>query len=92
MGMSAIKSKSIEAAAAVAASHGNSIVEVSEGWSKVKQVVHMQEPLTEEARAAVLAIATLRHWLVEPTPQNAGEEGFTDDQEKVAITFPRSAS
>jgi hypothetical protein len=91
MSTTTIKSKSIEAAAQVAATHGNGIVEVSEGWSKVKQVVHMQTPLTDEVRTAISAIATLRHWLVEQTPHNAGEEGFTDDQEKVAIAFPRSA-
>lgn len=90
MNAPAIRSCGIEAAARVATSYGNCIVEVSEGWSKVKQVVHMQAPLTEEVRAAISSIAVLRHWSLEPTPHNAGEEGFTDDQEKVAITFPRS--
>jgi hypothetical protein len=83
-----IKSKIIEAAAQAAIAHGNSIVEISEGWSKVKQVVHMREPLTDEVRGAISPIARLRHWLTEPTPHNAGAEGFTDDQEKVGITFP----
>jgi hypothetical protein len=91
MSTTAIKSKSIESAVQSAIAHGNSIVEVSEGWSKVKQVVHMRAPLTDEVKAAISAIATLRHWLAEPTPHNADEEGFTDDQEKVAIAFPRSA-
>lgn len=85
-----IKSSSIEAATQAAISHGNSIVEVSEGWSKVKQVVHMRAPLTAEVRAAISSIAMLRYWAAEPTPHNAGEEGFTDDQEKVSIAFPRS--
>ena len=91
MSAPAIKSKSIDAAAQAAVSRGNDIVEVSEGWSKVKQVVHMRAPLTDDVRAAISSIATLRHWLTEPTPHNMGEEGFTDDQEKVAIAFPRSS-
>ena len=90
MNQPAIKSSSIEAAAQAAIAHGNNIVEISEGWSKVKQVVHMQAPLTAEVRAALSLIVMLRHWAVEPTPHNAGEDGFTDDQNKVSIVFPRS--
>jgi hypothetical protein len=88
--MNAIKSKTIESAAKVAVAAGNCIAEVSTGWSKVDQVVHMRDPLPDAVRATISASGMLRHWLVEPTPHNPGEEGFTDDQENVAITFPRS--
>lgn len=86
-----IKSSLIERATQAAVSHGNAILEVSEGWSKMNQVVHMRSPLTAELKLAISSIATLRYWLSPPTPHNASEEGFTDDGERVAIAFPQSA-
>ena len=67
---------------------GNEVVETSEGWTKVRQVVHMRKPLTKAAREQI-SLLPLRYWTTEPTPHNKAEEGFSDDVEKVAVTFPR---
>lgn len=82
-----IQSTRIEALVQLALAEGNEVVEISEGWAKVKQVVHMRKPLSQ----TVQHFATnhgLRHWHVEPTPHIKSEEGFTDDLEKVSVSFP----
>jgi hypothetical protein len=87
--MNAIKSTVIEQAVQLAVAIGNEVVEVSEGWTKVEQVVHMKRPLVASVREALMGESRLRHWTIDPTPHNAAEEGFTDDATKVAITFPQ---
>jgi len=83
-----IYSNVIAKAVQYALSDGNEIVEISDGWTKVRQVVHMNRPLSGMTRDQISQLK-LRHWTVEPTPHNKAEEGFSDDVEKVAITFPR---
>lgn len=73
----------------LAVEDGNSVVQVSEGWEKVRQVVHMQSRLSEKVRREVEAVQPqLRAWSTKRTPHNAAEEGFTCDECKVAISFP----
>lgn len=83
-----IQSNKIQDIVDLASSEGNSVVEISEGWSKVKQVVHMRLPISKNVRDIAIAEG-LRHWSAEPTPHNKGEEGFTDDVNLVSISFPR---
>lgn len=83
-----IQSKSIEKIVHFALENGNEILEISEGWTKVNQVVHMRGPLSKEVHEFA-AREGLRHWTTDQTPHNRGEQGFTDDTEKVAISFPR---
>ncbi len=81
-------SPAIDHAISLAKMEGNTVVEISTGWTKVREVVYMQEPLSDALRAALLAIPELRAWVVQPTPHNRAETGFTDDHEKVSISFP----
>lgn len=83
-----ILSAVINKAAQMAIASGNQVSEISEGWEKVIQVVHMSRPLTDGLRATLQAEAELRYWIEEPTPHNKAEEGFTCDRDRVAITFP----
>lgn len=84
-----ILSTAIEQAAAAAIADGNSVAEVSEGWSKVRQVVHMRDRLSQRVREQLAADSRLRYWSTEKTPHNKAEEGFTSDEDKVSICFPR---
>ena len=86
-----ILSSSIERALQIATATGNSIAEVTEGWTKVRQVVHMTRPLSSDARDLIRKITGLRHWTTEATPHDKAEEGFTCDADRVAITFPQEA-
>jgi hypothetical protein len=85
-----ILSASIEHAVQIATASGNSIAEVSEGWRKVLQVVHMTLPLSADARRLILKVTGLRHWTTEATPHGKAEEGFTCDKDNVAMAFPRA--
>lgn len=82
-----IQSTRIEKLVQFAVAHGNEVVEVSEGWTKVKQVVYMRRPLSPIVQD-LAASQGLRHWSADPTPHNKAEEGFTDDLDKVSISFP----
>jgi hypothetical protein len=84
-----ILSPAIEKAAQVAIGHGNAIIEISEGWTKVKQVVHMRDPISSQVRDLISADTRLRYWSSDATPHNRAEEGFTNDDDKVALSFPR---
>lgn len=88
MNISTIYSDTIIKAVQCAITDGNEVAEISEGWAKVKQVIHMRRPLTKTVREQI-AHSGLRYWSTEPTPHNKAEEGFTDDAERVAMTFPR---
>jgi hypothetical protein len=81
-------SPAIDALVALAVSDGNQVVEISTGWSKVREVVHMRDPVSVALETAGRTAPGLRRWQVEPTPHNKGEFGFTDDIEKVSISFP----
>jgi hypothetical protein len=84
-----IQSTSIEQAVQAAIAAGNAVVEVSEGWTKVRQVVHMRDPLSPIVRNQLVAGGQLRYWSTDQTPHNRAEEGFTNDEDKVAISFPQ---
>ena len=74
----------------VVESSGNSISEISTGWSKVKKVVHMKEGLTIEDKESILSLEIgLRYWQFDATPHNSAERGFTCDHCAVSISFPR---
>lgn len=67
---------------------GIDVQEMSEGWSKIKQVVHMTSPAPSELISAISSIPQLRRWDTPATPHDASACGFTDDETLVAITFP----
>lgn len=81
-------SRLIDEAVALAQAEGNGVKEVSTGWTKVREVVHMTKPMSPALLGKLSAVPQLRGWSVEPTPQNKAERGFTDDAEKVSISFP----
>lgn len=78
----------IDAVIATAEAEGNHVEQVSTGWTKVREVAHMANPMSDELRARILETTNLRFWFSEATPHNKAEEGFTDDLEKVSISFP----
>lgn len=80
----------IEEVVNITKSSGNVVIEVSEGWTKVKKVVHMKRKLSESDKKKIQSEQPdIRYWLSERTPHNAAEEGYTCDICKVSITFPR---
>lgn len=81
-------SSSIDALIAAAVAEGNRVEHISKGWSKVREVVHMALPLSDELRTQTVKTNSLRYWSSAATPHNKADEGFTDDIEQVAISFP----
>jgi hypothetical protein len=84
-----IKSPYINRAVQIAIESGNSIMEVSEGWSKVQQVVHMTGRLTMAVRDEIQRqVPSLRYWSVSGSPHNPAEEGFICDIYQIGLSFP----
>ncbi|SIT35878.1 conserved hypothetical protein [Paraburkholderia ribeironis] len=80
----------IDRAVQIAANSDNSIQEISTGWSKVKQVVHMSRPLTADVlREIQTKVPSLRYWSSERTPHNRAEDGFICDEDEVGLSFPK---
>jgi len=85
-----INCQHIDRAVQVAVNAGNSIQEISTGWSKVKQVVHMSRPLTADVLRDIQSeVPSLRYWSSARTPHNPAEEGFTCDEDEVGLSFPK---
>jgi hypothetical protein len=84
-----IKSPYIDHAVQIAIGSDNSIREVSEGWSKVQQVVQMANRLTVAVRDEIQRqVPSLRYWSANRTPHNPAEEGFICDTYQVGLSFP----
>ncbi len=64
---------------------GCALTEVSDGWSKVKRVLHMSSSLPT---AMHNSSATARYYKQAGSPHNAPEEGFICDLCGVALSFP----
>lgn len=68
----------------------NQVLEISEGWSRMKQVVHMAKKLSASEREEIAKKEpSLRHWVTTGSPHNAPEEGYTCDESMVSIAFPK---
>jgi len=86
-----IQSPTVERAVEIAALAGNSVAEISEGWTKVKQVVFMKMPLIPEVRNRIAEeLPSLKHWTMEGSPHNAPSEGYVCDADEVGLSFPRT--
>lgn len=83
-----IQSPNIEEIVQLALADGNEIVEISTGWTKVTQVIHMRQPLSYSVKNAALVNQGARYWTADPTPHDKAAEGFTDDVNRVSIAFP----
>ena len=78
----------IDRAVQLAEAEGNSVSEISTGWMKVREVVHMGAPMSDSLRSKLSEMPELRAWSTQRTPHNRAEAGFTDDAQKVSISFP----
>jgi hypothetical protein len=81
-------SPAVDQAILLAEANGNAVVEMSTGWTNVREVVYMRDPLSAPLRLALLGIPGLREWVARATPHNRAEVGFIDDLEEVSIAFP----
>lgn len=88
--MNQIKSRTIAKAVVISTDAGNEVADISEEWDRAQQVVFMRRSLTSEVRAAIeQRCPNLRYWRSERTPHNAPDEGFTSDEDRAVVVFPR---
>ena len=84
------KSPTIQRSIELALADGNEVLETCTGWEKVDEVVHFRRPLTPRVRDLLLGDAALRYWSSKGSPHNQPSEGFTDDDLRMALSFPMS--
>jgi hypothetical protein len=82
-------STAIDAAISLVEAEGSTVRDILTGWTKIREVVYINEPMTDALRSRLAADPRLRYWVTKSTPHNKREEGFTDDTEKVSISFPK---
>lgn len=78
----------IDQAISLSLKAGNAVVEISTGWTKMREVVEMRDPLTKSLRSEIRKLGGLREFRHEGAPHSRADEGFIDDTEKVAMSFP----
>jgi len=81
-------SDAINDAVRLAEARGNAVLGLSAGWSKVQQVLHMRDALSDVLRSELLAERHLRHWTSGRTPHDPAQEGLIDDIRSVAVVLP----
>lgn len=83
-------SSAIDALVAAAVVEGNFVAQVSTGWEMVREVVHMELPISDDLLLKTRSESKLTFWSFGPTPHDSATLGFTDEAERVAISFPRA--
>lgn len=84
-----IQALSISEAAQIAIEEGNVIEEISEGWTRVNQVVHMRNKMSLTVRERIQReVPSLRYCVSKRTPHSPPTEGFISDTDNVGISFP----
>jgi hypothetical protein len=68
---------------------GNEILEVTQGWSNVKEDLRMKHVLTVELKDRILLKEPdLEYWSYKGSPHNTPDEGFLCKQHSISISFP----
>lgn len=68
---------------------GNSVKEVSKGWTNAKQVFHLSNPLTDELKQKIEAeVSTLEYWKETQDTHYEPMEGFFCNECKEGMAFP----
>ena len=90
MSAPALTSVALTRALSVALAGGNAVVEVSEGWSVAKRVVHMRRPMSAGYAQMFRQEAGLDYYAAPAAPHWPGDEGFADPVTGEALSFPLS--
>ncbi|MFC5742471.1 hypothetical protein [Dyella tabacisoli] len=84
-----IISDAVRQAVNLAMADGNSVDDISDGWTKVRQVVRMHLPLTDQVKNSISKeIPSLVYWFASETPHDAPSEGYISEVDLVGISFP----
>ena len=83
------QSEAIDSVIENAISDENKVLDITTGWTKVRAVIRMELPLSTRVREIFDKNNRLRSWSSEGTPHNRAEEGYTDDIDQIAISFPK---
>lgn len=87
--MALITSAPVLRAVEIAIEEGNILAEISEGWSRTCQVVHMERELSALARQRIESeVPSLRYWRSPGTPHNLATCGFISDDDGTGLSFP----
>jgi hypothetical protein len=87
--MALTTSISVLRAVEIAIEEGNALAEISEGWSGIRQVVHLATELSALTRQRIESeVPSLRYWRSPGTPHNPATCGFVSDDDGTGLSFP----
>ncbi|MBN7766448.1 hypothetical protein [Pectobacterium brasiliense] len=69
---------------------GNSVKEISDGWSNMDKVIYFSKKMSQELQLKIKKEEPkLRYFSTDRTPHNKADEGFICDEYKIAISYPK---
>ncbi|MFP1787610.1 hypothetical protein ACLEDP_17425 [Lonsdalea quercina] len=84
------KSPYIDHVIELSLAEGNSVKEISDGWSNMEQVIFLSKKMSRSLQLKIKKEEpTLRYFSTNGTPHNKADEGFICDEYKVAISYPK---
>ncbi|CAK9886705.1 MAG: hypothetical protein XXXJIFNMEKO3_03151 [Candidatus Erwinia impunctatus] len=84
------KSPYINHAIELSLSDGNSVKEVSDGWSNIEKIIFFKKKISQELKFKIQnELPKLRYYSTDNTPHNKADEGFICDEYKIAISYPK---
>ncbi|MDE8756041.1 hypothetical protein PZA22_16265 [Pectobacterium polaris] len=84
------KSSYIDHAIEFSLAEGNSVKEISDGWSNMDQVIYFSKKMSQELQLKIKREEPkLRYFSTDRTPHNKAGEGFICDEYKIAISYPK---
>ncbi|MGI8488884.1 hypothetical protein QWJ20_10130 [Pectobacterium sp. S5] len=84
------KSSYIDHAIELSLAEGNSVKEISDGWSNMDQVIYFSNKMSQELQLKIKEEEPkLRYFSTDRTPQNKADKGFICDEYKIAISYPK---
>ncbi|MEQ9943524.1 hypothetical protein ABRP58_15955 [Pectobacterium aroidearum] len=74
----------------ISLSEGNSVKEVSDGWSNMEQVIFFSKKMSQSLRLEIKnKEPKLRYFSTDRTPHSKADEGFICDEYKISISYPK---
>ncbi|WP_174872294.1 hypothetical protein [Pectobacterium polaris] len=84
------KSSYIDHAIEFSLAEGNSVKEISDGWSNMDQVIYFSKKMSQELQLKIKREEPkLRYFSTDRPPHNKAGEGFICDEYKIAISYPK---
>lgn len=68
---------------------GNSVLEMSDSWSKMDLVIYMSKPISLDFKEKYRSFEHLEYYETKGSPHDKPDEGFYCQRSKISVSFPQ---